>query len=88
MIVSFYSKVKEYTNGENTYSPASNIHTTLRELLDELVLHYGERFEAFIYGSETCLFLVNGKGIKLSGGLDTPIKPGDKIEILPFVEAG
>jgi len=88
MTVHFYSKVKGYTNGEASYSPASTITSTLRELLDELILHYGKSFETFINGTETCLFLVNSKGIKLSGGLDTPIKPGDKIEILPFVEAG
>ena len=88
MTVCFYSKVREYTNRENTYSPTTTEHSTLRELLDELSTHYGKRFKSFISRSDTCLLLVNGKGITLSGGLETPIKAGDKIEILPFIEAG
>jgi len=57
-------------------------------LIDELGSCFGPRFQAFLLGDETCLFLVNGKGILSTGGLDTGLVPGDKIEILPFIEAG
>jgi len=88
MTVTFYSKVKGYTNSESTFIPATKTHSTLRELLGEVSKHYGKRFETFVNSNETCLFLVNGKGVTLSGGLETPVKFGDKIEILPFIEAG
>ena len=88
MIVCFYGKVKQYTKNETIYSPAPPAHSTLRDLLGELGGYYGKPFEDFIRGNESCLFLINGKGIMLSGGLDTPIKDGDKVDILPFVEAG
>ena len=62
--------------------------STIRTLLDELGDYYGQEFISFINSSEACLILVNGKGTSLTGGLDTPISQGDKIEILPFVGAG
>ena len=88
MIVSFYSIIKEYTNGEASYTPAIKTNLTFRELLSELCGHYGESFESFINGNDSCLFLINGNGIALTGGLDSPLKQGDKIDILPFIEAG
>ena len=87
MTVTFYGRITEYTNGEKTFVP-SVPHGALSGLLDELGRHYGEAFESFIHGNETCLLLVNGNGVMLSGGLDSPLKPDDKIDILPFVDAG
>ena len=88
MIVSFYSIVKEYTNGESTYTPQLKANLTLRDMLDELCSNYGQRFKSFIHGNDTCLILINGNGIALTGGLDSPLKQGDKVDILPFIEAG
>jgi len=88
MTVCFYGRIKEHTNGDKSYIPTSKEHSTLRSLLDELIGYYGESFDFFINSSETCLLLVNGRGIKQTGGLDTPVSRDDKIEILPFVEAG
>jgi len=88
MTVNFYGRIKEYTNGESVYIPSIKTNSTLREILDELSSCFGNSFSNFISSNETCLFLVNGKGIAHTGGLDTPVGTGDKIEILPFVEAG
>jgi len=57
-------------------------------LFGELSRRYGEGFDSFIAGNDTCLILVNGKGVMMSGGLDAPLAEGDKIEILPVVIAG
>jgi len=86
MLVTFYSSITKYTNGDKSYIPKN--HPTLRGVLEELGDYYGEGFESFINGNETCLFLINGSGIKLSGGLDSPLIQGDKIDILPFVDSG
>jgi len=88
MTVAFYGRITEYTNGESTFTPAPGVCTTLRELLDMLGNCYGESFKSFLSGDETCLILINSSGIAFSGGLDTPLKQKDKIEILPFVDAG
>ena len=93
MTVTFYGRVIEYTNGDKSFMPAPGEASlgdsmTLRGLLDLLCGHYGERFESFINGNETCLILINGNGAALSGGLDSPIGQDDKVDILPFVDAG
>ena len=90
MTVTFYGRVTEYTNGEKSFTPApgSCSFATLRGLFDVLCSHYGEGFESFINGSETCLILINGSGTAYSGGMDSPLGSGDKVEILPFVDAG
>jgi len=88
MTVTFYGRITEYTNGDKTFTPAPGGCTNLRGLIDMMSRYYGEHFESFINGSETCLILINGSGIVFSGGLDSPVAPGDKIEILPFVDAG
>jgi len=86
MTVTFYGSISKHTNGDKSFTPKN--HPTLQSLLDELGDNYGEGFSSFITGNETCLFLINGIGVKLTGGLDSPLKEGDKIEILPFVDAG
>jgi len=86
MTVTFYGGVTRYTNGEKSYTP--KVHATLRDLMGELGDYYGEQLVSFINGNETCIILINGKGIMLSGGPDSVLDSGDKIEILPFVDAG
>jgi len=86
MRVLFYGDVVGCTNGEKSFEieGCSNV----RELIDRLGGHYGERFKEFALGEETCFFLINGKGIMMTGGLNTRLNAEDKIELLPFAEAG
>jgi len=86
MTVLFYGSVIDHTGGKNSFQPQNS--TSVRMLMDELEHCFGSNCKAFLLGDETCLFLVNGKGILSTGGLDTTLAPGDKIEILPFIEAG
>ena len=86
MTVFFYGSITRYTNGDKTFTPT--VHAALRGVVEELREVYGEEFGTFIRGNETCIFLINGKGVMMSGGLDAPVCFGDKIEILPFVDAG
>ena len=90
MNVSFCGNVREYTNGEKSYElpEACGDCLSVRDLAGKLGDHFGERFREFLLGGETCFFLINGKGIMMSGGLDTKIHPGDKIDVLPFIQGG
>ncbi|MCL2874072.1 MAG: MoaD/ThiS family protein [Defluviitaleaceae bacterium] len=86
MKILFYGSVIDYANGENFFDSKNS--SNIRTLIDELGNHFGQSFKEFLLGDGTCFFLVNGKGIMTIGGIDTKICPEDKVEILPFVEAG
>jgi molybdopterin converting factor small subunit len=84
--VFFYGNVLDYTNNDKTYE-AGNC-SNVKELAGELENHYGTLFRDFLSGDENCFFLVNGKGLMMTGGMNTKLQPDDKIELLPFTEAG
>ena len=86
MKILFYGNVLDCTNGEKSFEAIDCVN--LHELVDKLGGHYGERFKEFLLGEKTCFFLVNGKGIMMTGGLNTKLNPQDKIEVLPFADAG
>ena len=81
----FYESVQNYSNCESLeIEPVE----TLRDCVEQLGEELGSHFKEFLLGEDTCFFLVNGKSIIRTGGLNTPLHPNDKIEILPVVEAG
>ena len=61
---------------------------TLKVLIDKLGERLGDGFKEYLLGDDTCFFLINGKSILRTGGLNTKLNPNDKIEVLPMVEAG
>ena len=85
MIVSFYESVQNHTGCQTIEVAQAD---TLRTLIDLLGKQFGESFQEYLLGDDTCFFLVNGKSILHTGGLHTPLKPEDRVEILPVVEAG
>lgn len=67
--------------------------STLKDFLDALVDKVGEEFKRFVYPeegrlSEVVQVLVNGKNIQYTGGLNTEIKEGDVVSILPLPVGG
>ncbi|MCL2180695.1 MAG: MoaD/ThiS family protein [Treponema sp.] len=86
MKINFYADLLKHTNNEKSFE--AKYSSSIRELIDELGSHYGTQFKDFLLGEENCFFLVNGTGLMMTGGLDTKLKPDDKIEMLPFAEAG
>jgi len=86
MIATFWGNALKHTNGDKEFKTSSS--SNLLSLIDELGEKYGASFKEFLLGNETCLIIVNGKGIQSTGGLHTPLNHNDKIDILPFVSAG
>ena len=83
--VFFYESVQNYSQCERLeIEPVE----TLRDCIEQLGEKLGYPFKDYLLGEDTCFFLVNGKSIVRTGGLNTPLNPNDKIEILPVVEAG
>ena len=81
----FYESVQNHSKCE---SLEAEVVETLRDLINQLGERLGESFKDYLLGEDTCFFLVNGRSILRTGGLNTPLEPNDKIEILPIVEAG
>ena len=84
--VLFYGSVIDHAGGQQSFRLQGS--ETVRDLIDELGHHFGQKFKAFLLRDETCLLLVNGKGIMTAGGIDTKLEPEDKVEVLPFIDAG
>jgi len=86
MVVIFYGSARDYTDGAKSIE--IEVCKDLWSLIDCLGARFGGEFKDTLSGGEKWLFLVNGKGIVTTGGLNTPLKQGDKVEVLSIVEAG
>lgn len=66
---------------------------TVEELLTQLSKKYGKEFREYLYNEKGKVhrylsILVNGKSINVQRGLDTALKEGDIVAILPPVGGG
>lgn len=90
--VRFFTSLREIT-GEKVEKIQLNGIITVEELLSKLSKKYGGEFKEYLYNEEGNLhgylsILVNGKSTKILQGLDTKLKEGDVIAILPPVGGG
>ncbi|MDQ6777055.1 MAG: MoaD family protein [Actinomycetota bacterium] len=82
------SQLREATGGEST---ASVDGTTVGEVLDALYARYGELRSRIAEDGGLRRFVnvyVGGEDIRFTEGLDTPVKDGDEVTILPAVAGG
>jgi len=86
MVVTFYGSALEYTGFEKMVELETCENVSL--LIKALGERYGYVFEEALLSGEKWFVLVNGSGIMYSGGLNTPLQPTDRVDILPFAEAG
>ncbi len=82
------SQLREATGGEST---ASVDGATVGEVLDALYARYGELRSRIAEDGGLRRFVnvyVGGEDIRFTEGLDTPVKDGDEVTILPAVAGG
>ncbi len=82
------TQLREATGGEST---ASVDGATVGEVLDALYARYGELRSRIAEDGGLRRFVnvyVGGEDIRFTEGLDTPVKDGDEITILPAVAGG
>lgn len=88
--VVFPSVIASVTAGERETEVSAS---TLREVIDRLVAKYGDAFRDRIFDSsgnprKLLNFYVNGKNVSFLKQLETQLKDGDKVLILPTVSGG
>ena len=88
MEVIFYTGIMKYTGGTASVAIDPGSCPDLRSLIGELGSRFGKELENALLCGEGSLLLVNGRAVMTTGGVDTPLKQEDIIEILPAAGAG
>jgi len=91
--VKFFALVRELTGTREEIVDLDD-HATVRTLLAKLVEKYGAKFRDYIFDPTSnqpkghIQFLLDGRNITLMQGLDTSLKEGTSLAILPPVGGG
>jgi molybdopterin synthase sulfur carrier subunit len=93
--IRFFTNLREITGKkEETLEFSSNEKITVNRALQMLSHKYSKRFIEYVYDTETgevkgfLQFLINGKSAASLNGLQTELKDGDVLAILPPVGGG
>ena len=90
MLIKYFATFRDLT-GELSRkleeSPA-----TIADLLELLSVRYGKAFRNAVFDdgalSSLLILLVNGRNVRLTGGLSTPLSPTDEVSVFPMVAGG
>ncbi len=80
--------LRTYTGGAKAVDGSG---ATLDELLDNLDKAHGGLRERLVDGEKLRLFVnvyLNDEDVRFLGGLETPVKDGDTVTVLPAVAGG
>ena len=93
--VRFFTNLREIIGKkEEAIAFSENEEVTVKTVMKILTEHYGRSFVEYVYDRRTeklksfLQLLVNGKSISTLSGLQTKLKNGDVLAILPPVSGG
>lgn len=89
--VKFFALIREVAGVKEVEEEVED-NTTVRELLEKLCKRMPEKFRNLIFDghevSKNLIILVNRKGIRELDDLETKLKDGDEVALLPPVSGG
>ena len=93
--VRFFTSLREIVDKkEETLKFPAGEKVTVDKVLKTLAQRYGKRFVEYVYDGKTgevrgfLQFLINGRSVTALNGLQTELKDGDVLAILPPVSGG
>jgi sulfur-carrier protein len=90
VLVKFFATFRKLTGDSSCGVDGSS--TTVNEVLRVLSDRYGPAFRSAVFDndqlSETVIILVNGRDLRYTGGLNTPVSSEDEISVFPVVAGG
>jgi MoaD family protein len=93
--VRFFTTLREIVGKrEEAIQFSSDDKVTVNTVLDQLSREYGQAFKEYVYDHKTgqvksfIQFLVNGRSVSSSEGLDSELSDNDVLAILPPVSGG
>ncbi len=92
--VEYFGHIKSITQNKREEEVEVEEHSTMADLLNMLVKRYGEPFEKAVYESKSAdvkpnyIITVNGYLLNQLKGIETKLKNGDRVAILPIVSGG
>ncbi len=93
MVVRLFTTLRELA-GRGDESLEFNVtRVTVQEVLEALVKRHGKAFKEYLYDDKSRVreylqLLVNGKSVSLLGDLETRLREGDVVAIVPPVGGG
>ena len=91
--VRFFTSLRELTGKREEKLEFSEEDVTVNKVLERLKERYGKPFVAYVYDKDGNVkgflqFLINGRSASTLNGLETRLKNGDVLAIIPPVGGG
>jgi len=90
VLIKYFATFRDLTK-ENSLV-LTDAPTNIAELLELLSVRYGAAFRAAVFEngelSSVMILLVNGRNVRITGGLATPVSPDDEVSVFPMVAGG
>ncbi|MBA2697938.1 MAG: MoaD/ThiS family protein [Nocardioidaceae bacterium] len=80
--------LRTYTDGAKAVDASG---ATVAEVIDDLEARHGGIKERLVDGGDLRRFInvyINDEDVRFTGGVDTPVKDGDTLVVLPAVAGG
>jgi len=88
--IKYFATFRELT-GEKSYTFDRHL-SDVGNLLEVLSVRYGTAFRNAVFDqgalSPLMILLVNGRNVRLTGGLATPLAAQDEVSVFPMVAGG